>query len=320
MEIKNVKIPTKAIASGLVGLFVLAAGWDSFYKVEPNEIAFVRRFNAVTSTTPVKSGTHFKMPFIDKVDTAQMSLRTLSIPSFSVNTVDNQKIDLEINFNYRLPAGNAYYLLYGVGEVGDSENDDIDDIIIPIAMDRASRVFAKQNTTKISLEREAIQAEVTDEVFKAVRELFGIEPQSLQIAKIGYSRTFVESNERAVSNKNTAIAEENKRDSARAKANQVVIEAAGVADAQINAAKGEAESIRLRAQAAKEAKVLEAAGEADRLRAEIAPFGDADSYLRYMEQQVKLKWDGQRPQVEVSGNGGSNGPAVVVPVPMAPRP
>jgi regulator of protease activity HflC (stomatin/prohibitin superfamily) len=262
-----------------------------------------------------------KLPFIDKVDRAQLSLRTLTIPTFSVNTIDNQKIDLDINFNYRLPVDKVNYLLYQVGQVDDA-NDDIDEIIIPVAMDRAARVFAQQNTTKISMDREAIQAEVTDEVFKAVRELFGLEPQSLQIAKIGYSDTFVQSNERAVANKNAAIAEENKKDVETAKANQIKIEAAGQADSQINAAKGEAQSIRLRAEAEKKSLDLEAEGEANRLRAEIAPFGDADTYLKYMEEQVKLKWNGKRPQVEVHGNGANagGGATVVVPVPGLPRP
>jgi membrane protease subunit HflC len=321
MQIGNKNIPVKLIASGLAVVFVGVAAMDSVYKVEPNEVANIRRLNSVQFSTPVKSGTHMKLPFIDKVDRAQLSLRTLTIPTFSVNTIDNQKIDLDINFNYRLPVDKVNYLLYQVGQVDDA-NDDIDEIIIPVAMDRAARVFAQQNTTKISMDREAIQAEVTDEVFKAVRELFGLEPQSLQIAKIGYSDTFVQSNERAVANKNAAIAEENKKDVETAKANQIKIEAAGQADSQINAAKGEAQSIRLRAEAEKKSLDLEAEGEANRLRAEIAPFGDADTYLKYMEEQVKLKWNGKRPQVEVHGNGANagGGATVVVPVPGLPRP
>ena len=325
------KVPVKGIVGGLAALFAVYAATDCFYKVEPNEVANIRRLDKVLYSTPIKSGTHFKLPFIDQVDKAQLSLRTLKIPTFSVNTVDNQKIDLEINFNYKLPISNVNHLLYEVGQVESAENDDIDDSIIPVAMDRAGRVFAKQNTTNISMDRENIQAEVTAEVFKAVRELFGIEPQSLQIAKIGYSDSFVRSNDIAVSTKNAAVAEENKKDVVTAVAQQFVIEATGKADAKIKAASGQAESIRLRAAAEKESLTLEAQGLADRLRAEIKPFGTPDAYIKYLEKQAALKWDGQRPQVEVQGadtaNDTKKAPAatvgkqntIVVPIPAAPK-
>ena len=66
---------------------------------------------------------------------------------------------------------------------------DLDDSILPVAKDRAARVFAMQNTTTVSQNREAIQAEVTKEVSDAVRDLFGIEPHSLQIASSQYSNS-----------------------------------------------------------------------------------------------------------------------------------
>ncbi len=318
----NIEIPAKWVAGALAVVFVGAAATDCFYQVEPNEVANIRRMNNVLYDTPVGNGVHMKAPFIDSVDKVQTSLRTLKIPMFSVNTIDNQKIDLEINFNYLVPASSANHILYGIGQVGSGENDDIDDSIIPVAMDRAGRVFARQNTTDISLNRETIQTQVTDDVFNAVRELFRIEPQSLQIAKIGYSNTFNESNDVAVRNKNKAVEEENKRAVATAVATQQVTEATGRADSAINEATGEAGSIMLKATAGRDALVLEAQGEKERLLKEIAPFGTSDAYIEFLRAQVALKWQGQRPQVEISGGDTApgTGPAATVVVPMPPRP
>jgi len=309
-------IPYKWINVGLAGLFTVVAAANSFYTVDPSEVANIRRLGNVVYDTPVGSGTHFKLPFIDTVDKAQLSLRTLQIPTFYVNTVDNQRIGLDINFTYTLPLSQVNRMLYDTGSTSDGNIDDNSDSIIPIAMDRAARVFARQNTTSISANREAIQAEVTAAVFADVRELFGLEPQSLQIGAPRFSPTFIRSNEVAADAKNEALAEENKRDSVTAVASQQVIEATGVADARIAVAKGNADAIRMTAEANLQARTLEAQGEEARLRSEIAPFGNPKAYIEYLEKLAALKWDGKRSQVEVTGgNGGNNGQNIVVPVP-----
>lgn len=222
---------TKLGAGALVAVCGIMAVSQSYFTVQPSEVANVRRFNSVLHAQPLERGTYFKLPFgIDKVDRAQISLRTLHINPFVVNTIDNQQITLDINFNYVLPKNQVNHVLYEVGSVEDSHNDDIDDSIIPVAMDRAARVFAQQNTTNISLDREKIQAKVEADVSKAVEELFGIEPRSLQFAAVTYSDAFVASNNLAVTNKNLALAELNKKKVEEAKAGQVLAEAKGVAD------------------------------------------------------------------------------------------
>lgn len=180
-------------------------------------------------------------------------------------------------------------------------------------MDRAGRVFAKQNTTNISGEREKIQAEVTEQVFRAVRDLFGIEPHSLQVASIDYSQTFVESNELAVRAKNEAIAEENRRNVATAVAQQKVITAQGERDAAIASAQGRAQSAIIEAKADKEKQVLTGEGNASRMNSEIRAFGDPKVYVEYLKAQAAMNWNGEPPQVMAGGN--SSAP-VVVPVPM----
>lgn len=309
MPLNDPKTITKLVAGSLAAAFVVAAGFSSFYTVEKSEMANVRRFGDPVYDQPVGSGPHMKIPFVDKVDKIQVSLTTLHIPPFKVNTVDNQQITLDLNFNFTVPQNQVNHLLYEVGKTGGN----IDNSIIPVVMDRAGRVFNKQNTTTISLKREEIQAEVTKEVFNSVRELFGIEPHSLQFAQVQYSPAFVESNENAVKAKNAAVAEENKVAVEKAKADQAVITAKGQADAAIEAARGQSQSVLLNAQAEKTRLELQGQGQAALLRTEIATFGSPELYIKYLNAKAQNLWDGRAPQV-VSGNGGTS--TVVVPLPQ----
>lgn len=294
---------------GIAAYIVLSS---SIYVVDPSEMANIRRMGNPVYKQPVGSGPHFKIPFIDTVDIVQVSLTTLHIPPFDVNTVDNQKITLDMNFNFTIPRNKVNHLLYEVGKTG---NMDIADSIIPVVKDRAGRIFNKQNTTAISQNREAIQEQVTRAVFSAMEELFGLQPHSLQIAQIIYSPTFVQSNENAVKAKNDAVAEQNKQVVETAKAQQKVIAAKGLADSAIESATGAAKSAVIRAEADKTKQILDGEGQAARLKLEISAFNSSpELYIRYLQARAQLQWNGQSPQVV----GGANGQqAVVVPIPMA---
>jgi regulator of protease activity HflC (stomatin/prohibitin superfamily) len=279
------------------------------YVVDPSEMANIRRMGNVVYNQPVGAGPHFKIPFIDTVDIVQVSLTTLHIPPFDVNTVDNQKITLDMNFNFTVPRNKVNHLLYEVGKTG---NMDIADSIIPVVKDRAGRVFNKQNTTIISQNREVIQEQVTRAVFSAVSEQFGLQPHSLQIAQIIYSPTFVQSNENAVRAKNDAVAEQNKQVVETAKAQQKVIAAKGLADSAIEEATGAAKSAVIQAEADKTKQLLDGEGQAARLKLEISAFNNSpELYIRYLQARAQLQWNGQSPQV-VSGAGGQQ--AIVVPI------
>jgi regulator of protease activity HflC (stomatin/prohibitin superfamily) len=295
----------KKVAYG-VAAFILVS--NTVYVVDPSEMANIRRMGNPVYQQPVGAGPHFKIPFIDTVDIVQVSLTTLHIPLFDVNTIDNQKITLDMNFNYTVPRNKVNHLLYEVWKTG---NVDIADSIIPVVRDRAGRIFNRQNTTVISQNREVIQEQVTHAVFTAITEQFGLQPHSLQIAQIIYSSTFVESNENAVRAKNDAVAEQNKQVVETAKAQQKVIAAKGLADSTIEAATGAAKSAVIRAQADKTKQILDGEGQAARLKLEISAFNNPELYIRYLQAKAQLQWNGQSPQV-VSGAGGQQ--AIVVPI------
>jgi regulator of protease activity HflC (stomatin/prohibitin superfamily) len=292
------------------GFAAVVVFYNCVYTVDPSEMANIRRLGNVVYQQPLGSVPHLKIPFVDTVDKIQVSLTTLHIPLFDVNTIDNQKITLDMNFNFTIPRNKVNHLLYEVGKTGDI---DIADSIIPVVKDRAGRVFNKKNTTTISQNREVIQEEVTRIVFSSVAELFGLQPHSLQIAQIVYSPTFVQSNENAVKAKNDAVAEQNKQVVETAKAQQKVIAAKGLADSAIESATGAAKSAVIRAEADKTKQILDGEGQATRLKLEISAFNNnPELYIRYLQARAQLQWNGQSPQV-VSGAGSAQN-AIVVPI------
>ena len=300
----------KKVTIGLASAFGLAVAASQFvFVVEPSDMANVRRMGNMVHQQPLGEGPHFMIPMIDKVDTIQVDLRTLHIPAFKVNTVDNQQITLEMNFNYTVPAESVNRLLYQVGKVGGGE---VDVNIIRVAMDRASRIFSTKNTTLISGQREDIQREVTNIVFQAVKDQFGIEPHSLQFSQIALSDAFIASNEAAVLAKNTALLEQNRERIKTAQAQQAVIRSEGEAKVAIEAARGESQSALIQAGADKLKAELEGQAQSALTSAGIKVFGDVATYNRYLEARTKLKWDGVRPQVSVEGGGATT---VVVPKP-----
>jgi modulator of FtsH protease HflC len=289
---------------GILGLIGWAA-LNSFFTVDPTERAMVRMLGKVQSEKPLGPGLHFRVPFVTHVDRAQVSLTNLHIPVFSVNTIDNQKIDLDINVSYLIPESAVYHLLYEVGRVGDA---DIRDNVVPVVQDRVSRVFSGKNTNGISEHREGIQAESTLAVTKALKELFKIDLQSLQVAKIIYTPAFIQSNERSVTAKNEAIAEENRVKVAEFQAKQKITTAEGEAQQARAKASGDADALRLRAKAEKEAAELQGQGQAARFRSEIEGAGGFTNYVALLNAQARLRWNGIAPRFMLGGgaNGGQS--------------
>lgn len=295
------------VVAALLAFFVIGGCW---FTIEPTERGNVRRFGVVLYDKPVQPGLHFKLPLIDVADKVQVSLTTLHIPSFDVTTVDNQKVTLDINFNYTIPDNKVFHVMY---EIGRSGNTDIDSQVIPVVKDRTGRIFSSLNMATINVNRVTIQAEIEKDVAKTVGELFGIQPHSLQIAGITPSPAFMASNEEAVKAKNAAVAAENTKKTRQFEADQFVIKAKGDADSAIEAARGRSESMILEAQANKTKQVLEGEGQASRLAAEIKPFGTPEQYIAYLKAKAQLNWNGQQPQI-IAGAGSSAN--LIIPVPQ----
>ncbi len=280
-----------------LAIAVLYAASDSYFIVQPTEMAGVRRLGSVLSKEPVLPGIHLKAPFIDQVDKLQTSIDRLQIESLRVYTVDNQSVTIGISVTTRIPSSAVLKLLY---EVGRSGNVDIRSNIEPIIADRALRLFAKRNTVKISEEREQIAADVRVTVAQSVRDLFGMEIIDLQIPTIKYSDTFVASVEAAVKAKNDAIAAENTVNRIRYEGEQKVVTAKAEASAQIARAEAQKQSRILEAEGEARSIELRAAAEAQSIRIRGEALKDN---ARVIELTVAQRWTGQPPQTILGERG-----------------
>ena len=302
---------------GLVlgALFLTLAGCGSIFSIDQNERGFVRRFGTVMQadhTKPLMPGIHFKLPFIDSADTLQVSLKTLHVPAFDVLTVDNQKVTLDLNFNYTVPDNQVYHIIYEVGKANDA---DIDNQVLPVARDRAGRVFAGQNMVTVNANREAVQRDLEARVTQSVQDLFGLAAHSLQIAGIKPSDSFMASIDAATRAKNEAIRAENQLRTVQFEAQQVAAQAKGQADAAVNQATGQAAATKALADANRYKAEQEGLGEKAKNAAQIEPFGSVDKYIAYLGAQAMLKFPTHVPNTYVTGSSASM--PLVVPLPSA---
>jgi regulator of protease activity HflC (stomatin/prohibitin superfamily) len=65
----------KYAVAAVVCMAVIGSVLGSAYTVQPTEMAGVRRLGTVVTTDPVGPGLHFKLPWIDTVDTVSNSVQ-----------------------------------------------------------------------------------------------------------------------------------------------------------------------------------------------------------------------------------------------------
>ena len=268
------------IFGGFVALLlVVGLLFGSFYTVQPTEMAGLRMFGKVEVTQPVGPGLHFKVPFLESVDTLQTSQSTYNMKAMQVYTVDNQPVEIGINVIYQIPRESVLHLLYDVGRAG---NVDIDGTILPVVRDRALATFAQYNTLTISAQRAQIALNMQKDIAKGLWDKFGIRVIGVQLVNIKYSGTFVSSVNAAVRAKAMAVQAQNTVLQKQYEGQQAVVTAKAQADAAIAKSEGEAKAILVRAQA--QAKAIQIMGQA---------LQDNPNYIKY--EQIK-QWNGILPQ------------------------
>jgi len=279
------------------GAVLVALAGSSFVIVDPTEMAGKRRLGQVVVDRPLGPGLHFKLPLIEEIDTLQTSLETYKLDKLTVNTVDNQPITLAVGLTYCIPASAVLKLLYEVGRAG---NLDIGENFQRIVADRTTKVFAQQNTTTISENRESLSTALKTLLSADLSRLYGIEVVDFQIAGITYSESFRASVEAAVKAKNEAVAAENTVNRIRFEAQQAVARANGEAEAKLRIADADRLAAILNAQGKAEAIRLEGESRANvlRLNAEILHGNPLVVDLAKAD-----RWNGALPQTLLEGTG-----------------
>jgi len=275
---------------------IVFLGFNSAYVIEPTELAGVRRLGQVVTQQPVEPGLHFKVPLLDQVDRLQVSLETYRIDQLTVNTIDNQPIKVSVGLTYRIPKAAVLFLLYSVGRAG---SVDLDANFERIIADRTAKIFAQQNTTRISESRNEISGSLKQLLTTDLRNLFQIDVVDFQISDIVYSESFRASVEAAVKAKNEAVAAENTVNRVKYEAQQNVEKANGDALARLRIADAERQAAILQAQGKSEAIRLEGEARANVLRLNAQVLKESSSLIDLIRAD---RWNGTLPSVLLEGS------------------
>lgn len=284
-------------------LFLAVLAFQSFFIVNPTELAFTRTFGQVNQSpnAPLKPGVHFMLPLATIVDRIQISTDTVSLPQdLRVLSHDGQVIQLGVSLTRRIPPDAVYNLLYNTGGVG---NVDIDHNIFTIVADRTLTIFGREDVLNIASERERIIGLMKTAIAGELRRLFGIDLIDLQITGFRFSPEYERAvNENTLAKTNAYRAEQVLKQK-QVEALQAVAEAKGRADSAIQAARGDSESTLLRAQAAGKATEIQAAADSIAITTRLAAAGGIDAYTKVMTADAMMRWNGQAPQTMLGGSG-----------------
>jgi membrane protease subunit HflK len=253
-------LPWSALKWALLAFIVLAGAYTSFYTVQPEERAVVKRFGAVIAQT--EPGLHFKLPFgidraqlvpTERVLKQEFGFRTTALAARSTEyetagleqesmtlTGDLNIIKVEWVVQYRI--ADPVKWLYRIREAEETLRDVSESVMRQIVGNRlGSDVLTIGRVDISNTARQQIQ-EIMDS-FDSGASIITVELQDVlptkrvqpafnevNIARQEQERMINEAEKR----KNQVIPQ------ARGKANQVVAEAEGYAAARVNYAHGEA--------------------------------------------------------------------------------
>jgi regulator of protease activity HflC (stomatin/prohibitin superfamily) len=270
----------------IVAALVILLLFNSMFVISPSEEAGTRWLGGTPmTTTPLKTGVHFKVPFFESVDRLQTSRSVYTLNGLDVYTNDNQKVTIDVSLIYQIPSSAVMNLLYHVGRAG---SVDVEATVLPVVRDRALAAFAQYNTLTISDQRAQITSQMRKDVSDALQRLFNVDVIDVQLVGIHYSPIFDQSIEEAVRAKNLAVQAENTVAQKRFEGEQKTVTAKAEATAAVERANGEAQAVVLQATA--QAKAIETVGQALKSNPEYAHF--------YGLQH----WNGILPQVMGAGS------------------
>jgi len=324
------------IPAAAIGLVVIGMANGSYFAVPQTEVAFVRRFGKVLDPQagPMQPGLHFKMALIDEPDLIRITTDTFELPEKKAFTRDTQEITLRVGVTYRVPTDAAYHLLYEIGKAG---NVDIHSNIILLSNEVVREVLSKHSITEIAGEqRETVVTEIKGKLSEVLSSILRIEVSAVQINSLDFSPQYKEAINQATLARTKTLAAQQDAERAKVEAQTRVIQAHAEADAQAARADGqaraqfaqaqaeangnlararaEAEGNLLKAKADAEALRLRGEGDAAATRARIDAAGGTDNYVRQIDAQSKLRWNGQVPQFMLGG--GANAPAMPIILPL----
>jgi regulator of protease activity HflC (stomatin/prohibitin superfamily) len=184
-----------------------------------------------------------------------------------------------------------------------------------------------------------VVTEIKGRLSDVLASILRIEVSAVQINSLDFSPQYKDAINQATVARTKTFAAQQDAERAKVEAQTRVTQAQAEADAQaaradgqaraqfaqaqaeangnLARAKAEAEGNLLKARADAEALKLRGEGDAAGTRARIEAAGGPENYIRQIDAQSKLRWNGQMPQFMLGG-AGANAPTVPIILPMTP--
>src|SRR6516164_2337712 len=287
---------TRWVIPLIIGVAAIGLAGSGYFVVPQTDVAFVKRFGKVVDPQagPLQPGLHLKLPFIDDPDLIRITTDTFELPEKKAFTKDTQEITLRVGVTYRVPTTSTYHLLYEIGKAG---NVDIHSNIILLSNEVVREVLSKHTITEIAGEqRESVVADIKARLTDVLASILRIEVSAVQINSLDFSPQYKDAINQATLSRTKTFAAQQDAERAKVEAQTRVTHAQAEADAHLARARADAEGNLLKAKADAEALRLRGEGDAAATRARIEAAGGADNYIRQIEAQSKMRWNGQVPQ------------------------
>ena len=287
----------------LLGVFLLVAILLSIYTINEDEDAVITTFG--TPSIVEDSGLHFKMPFIQKLDKVDMSVRGMAIGyDANGNSIENESLMITKDFNF---VNVDFYIEYQVTDAVAYLYAAEDPILAlkTLAMSYIRDTVGSYDVDEVlTTGKGQIQSEIKEKLSNRMElEGFGITVRGVSIQDSEPPTTEVSNAFKAV-------------EDAKQRAEETVNGAKAYQNQKIPAAEAQVKSIVESATADKAARIAEAQGQIARFNAmyeEYIKFPDVTMQRMYYEAMEDLLpgikviiQDGNGTIVNVLGNGGTN--------------
>lgn len=258
----------------VIGIFVaLAAAFGAFYTVDSGERAVVLRYGAVTDTSG--PGLHFKVPFIDSVETISTRTFTLKWEQEPFYSRDQQAATADISVTFSAVPDSVADIYTQFGDLDTLAQR----ILTPRIKKEVKEVMGQFRAETAITDREKLGVEVSKAISENLHKAIVVE--SVQLENIDFSNAYEEAIEQRMLaeveiSKITQNAEREKK-----QAEIAVIQAQAAADSKRAVAQADADAIKLRGEA-----------EADAIKARAAALGSNPALVELTKAE---RWNGTLP-------------------------
>src|SRR5215475_4624921 len=268
--------------SALVALLFLLYLVSPFFTVGEYERTVVTRFGQFSSVAG--PGLHFRIPFVNGLETYPIGIQRLQKDHLNTYTVDNQELDALVTLNFRVAEGDVRRIY--------TTNRDYRANLESFMIDRFKREKGKINITQVAAHRGDVALAVYKSLQTEALELFGVTVVDFQINDIRYTDQYRKAVDAAAIAKAKVEQSEQERRQAEVNAQRLKIQAEGEANAVREQARGKADGELLLATAQAKGKELVGLAEAKALEAQ----GQAlRSNASLIQLEVAKRWSGNLP-------------------------